>query len=50
VGRGGLVNLLKPAGPDRVGRRWDDRDRARLLDVKRRHDPAGTFSTNVVIG
>lgn len=48
--RGGLVNLLGPAGPERVGRLLDDRDRARLHEVKRRYDPAGTFSSNVVIG
>jgi len=47
---GGLVNLLGQAGPRRVGALWGDADRARLLDIARRLDPAGTFATNVVIG
>ncbi|GAA1834484.1 FAD-binding oxidoreductase [Pseudonocardia ailaonensis] len=47
---GALVNLLGQAGPARVGALWGDEDRARLLAIARRLDPAGTFATNVVIG
>lgn len=48
--RGSLLNFLGWAGPERVGRLWDDADRARLLAVKRRVDPAGVFSYGHVIG
>ncbi|TCK26673.1 FAD-binding oxidoreductase [Pseudonocardia endophytica] len=47
---GGLVNFYGQAGPARLGSLWSDADRARLLDTKRRYDPAGVFRTNVVIG
>lgn len=47
---GGLLNLLGQAGPDRVGRLWDEADRARLRAVRTAHDPLGVFATNVVIG
>ncbi len=47
---GGLINLLGQAGPDRVGQLWGEADRARLLTVRERVDPAGLFTTNVVIG
>ena len=47
---GGLVNLLGQAGPERLGRLWSDTDRARLLDIRKAHDPLGVFATNVVIG
>ncbi|RZT83887.1 FAD/FMN-containing dehydrogenase [Pseudonocardia sediminis] len=46
----GLVNLLGQASADRVGALWSDDDRARLLEIKQRVDPAGVFGTNVVIG
>ncbi len=46
----GLVNLLGPAGPARVGQLWADADRARLLRIRDRYDPTGVFATNVVIG
>ncbi|MHA6785804.1 FAD-binding oxidoreductase [Pseudonocardia saturnea] len=42
--RGPLLNFLGWAGPDRVRRLWDDADRARLLAVKERLDPANVFS------
>ena len=42
--RGPLLNFLGWAGPDRVRRLWDDADRARLLAVKERLDPANLFS------
>lgn len=48
--RGGLLNFLGPAAPARVGRLWDDPDRARLLRAKRRVDPDGVFSTGQVVG
>ncbi|GAA4686666.1 FAD-binding oxidoreductase [Pseudonocardia yuanmonensis] len=47
---GSLVNFLGQAGPARVGALWSDDDRARLLAIARRFDPAGVFATNVVIG
>jgi hypothetical protein len=47
---GGLVNLLGQAGPERLGRLWSDTDRARLLDIRKAHDPLGVFATNIVIG
>lgn len=43
--RGSLLNVLGCAGPDRVTRLWDDADRARLLAVKGRLDPANVFSS-----
>jgi hypothetical protein len=46
----GLVNLLGQAGPARVGQLWNHIDRARLLRIRDRYDPAGVFATNVVIG
>ena len=48
--RGGLINFLGQAGPDRVGQLWGAADRARLLAIRERVDPAGLFTTNVVIG
>jgi FAD binding domain len=48
--RGGLLNFLGQAGPDRVGQLWDPADRARLLAIRERFDPAELFATNVVIG
>ena len=48
--RGGLLNLLGQAGPERVGRLWSPADRGRLLAIRERFDPAGLFTTNVVIG
>jgi hypothetical protein len=47
---GALINFLGHAGPGRVGRIFDDADHARLLQIRRRHDPEGTFSTNIVLG
>ena len=47
---GGLINLLGQAGPDRVGQLWAPAERARLLAIRERFDPAGLFETNVVIG
>ncbi|MEU5536021.1 FAD-binding oxidoreductase [Streptomyces sp. NPDC020362] len=38
-----LFNFIGPASPDRVAGLWNDQDRSRLLDVKRRLDPAGMF-------
>jgi FAD/FMN-containing dehydrogenase len=38
-----LFNLIGRATPERVAALWDDDDRARLLAVKRRVDPAGMF-------
>ncbi|MDT7700887.1 MAG: hypothetical protein QOJ30_3212 [Pseudonocardiales bacterium] len=35
---------------DRVGRIFAEADRARLLEIRDRHDPAGAFATNIVIG
>jgi FAD/FMN-containing dehydrogenase len=43
--RGGLLNFQGVADPARVASLWSDTDRARLLAVKRRVDPAGVFST-----
>jgi FAD/FMN-containing dehydrogenase len=43
--RGPLLNFLGCAGPERVARLWDDADRARLLAVKDRLDPANLFSS-----
>jgi FAD/FMN-containing dehydrogenase len=48
--RGGLINFLGHAGPERVGQLWGAADRARLLAIRERVDPAGLFMTNVVIG
>ena len=36
-------NFIGPATPDRVAGLWSEQDRARLLAVKRRLDPAGMF-------
>jgi hypothetical protein len=47
---GGLINFLGHAGPDRVGQLWGPAERARLLAIRERVDPAGLFTTNVVIG
>jgi hypothetical protein len=38
-----LFNLIGRASPQRVAGLWDEQDRARLLAVKRRLDPAGLF-------
>lgn len=43
--RGGLLNFHGVADPASVGGLWSDTDRARLLAVKQRLDPAGVFST-----
>ena len=43
--RGGLLNFQGVADPARVSSLWSDADRARLLAVKQRVDPAGIFST-----
>jgi hypothetical protein len=42
-----LVNLLGPAGPERVQALWSDADRSRLLEIKDRYDPTGMLSTNI---
>jgi hypothetical protein len=42
---GGLLNFQGVADPARVASLWSDTDRARLLAVKQRVDPAGLFST-----
>ncbi|HEV7470840.1 MAG TPA: hypothetical protein VGO23_13800 [Pseudonocardia sp.] len=47
---GGMINFPGHAGPDRVGRIFAEDDRARLLEIRDRHDPAGTFATDIVIG
>jgi len=38
-----LFNLIGPATPERVAGLWNEQDRARLLAVKHRLDPAGMF-------
>jgi hypothetical protein len=38
-----LFNLIGPATAARVAALWNPADRARLLDIKRRVDPAGLF-------
>ncbi|MFJ9434915.1 FAD-binding oxidoreductase [Streptomyces sp. NPDC101490] len=38
-----LFNFIGPATSERVTGLWDTRDRARLLNVKRRLDPTGMF-------
>src|SRR5262249_9189321 len=38
-----LFNLIGPATPQRVSALWSPADRARLVDIKRRVDPAGMF-------
>jgi hypothetical protein len=45
-----LLAEAGPAGPDRVGQLWSAAERARLLAIRERFDPAGLFATNVVIG
>jgi hypothetical protein len=49
LARGGLINFLGQAGPDRVGRLWSPAERARLVAIRERFDPAELL-TNVVIG
>jgi FAD/FMN-containing dehydrogenase len=41
---GSLLNFLGQAGPERVRGVWNPMDRARLVDVKRRYDPANVFA------
>jgi len=48
--RGGLLNFLGQAGPGRVGQLWGPAERARLVAIRERFDPAGLLATNVVIG
>ena len=48
--RGGLLNFLGQAGPGRVGQLWGPADRARLVAIRERFDPAGLLATNVAIG
>lgn len=45
----GVFNLIGPATPGRVAGLWADHDRRRLLDVKRRLDPAGLFGAGHTI-
>ncbi len=47
---GALVNLMGRATPERVGQIWSADERARLLEIRGRHDPAGRFAPHVVIG
>ena len=47
---GCLINFLGQAGPERVGQLWSPADRARLLAIRERFDPAGLLATNVAIG
>jgi hypothetical protein len=44
---GGLVNF--PTDPADVASLWSDGDRERLEEILGRHDPAGTFATNLAI-
>jgi hypothetical protein len=46
--RGGLVNF--PGDPSAIASLWSDADRTRLEEVLQRHDPAGTFATNLAFG
>jgi hypothetical protein len=48
--RGCLINFLGQAGPERVGQQWNPADRARLVAIRERFDPAGLLATNVVVG
>lgn len=48
--RGCLINFLGQAGPGRVGQLWGPADRARLVAIRERFDPAGLLATNVVVG
>ena len=48
--RGGLLNFLGQAGPGRVGQPGGPADRARLVAIRERFDPAGLLATNVAIG
>jgi hypothetical protein len=41
---GALLNFLGAAGPERVRGAWNRVDRARLVDVGRRYDPADVFA------
>ncbi|GAB1817645.1 FAD-binding oxidoreductase [Herbidospora sp. RD11066] len=45
-----LFNMIGPAAPERVAALWTEADRARLLAVKRRVDPAGMFGGAHTIG
>jgi FAD/FMN-containing dehydrogenase len=47
---GSLLNFQGPAAPAQVGALWNDADRARLLAVKNRLDPAGLFRPTQIIG
>jgi hypothetical protein len=44
-----LFNLIGPADPARVSSLWSPADRARLVDIKRRVDPAGMFGAGHTI-
>jgi FAD binding domain len=44
-----LFNLIGPATPDRISALWSPDDRTRLVDVKRRVDPAGMFGAGHTI-
>jgi FAD/FMN-containing dehydrogenase len=48
--RGCLINFLGQAGPERVGQLWCPADRARLVAIRERFDPAGLLATNVIVG
>lgn len=48
--RGGLLNFLGSANPERVGRMWNEADRARLLAARARVDPMGLFAPAQLIG
>ena len=47
---GSLLNFQGAVTPAQVGALWSDADRARLLDVKDRLDPAGLFRPTQIIG
>ncbi|MBV9923260.1 MAG: FAD-binding oxidoreductase [Pseudonocardia sp.] len=47
---GCLINFLGQAGPERVGQLWSPADRARLVAIRERFDPAALLATNVVVG
>jgi hypothetical protein len=44
-----LFNLIGPATRDRISTLWSQADRARLVDIKRRVDPAGMFGAGHTI-